>query len=684
MKKGIPEPKRAVIFGIDGGHPELVQKFIKEGKLPNFEKVMKEGVFKEALEPFPTITPPNWTTITTGAWPGTHGITDFFLPHNPGEPLDKVQFAFDTRKSQAEYIWQAAERAGKKSILIKWEVSWPPNHSGIQVEGCGPGLVNLHEIGPVRLHTLEPLPMTNQIELKPAENWKGLSASAEALEGKISLFLHGGGEKFYDLAVIKTSRSGYDKILITSEKDAAHPIASCTPGQWSEWVLDEFDLTPDPERIKAREAERGRIRKYSQKEIHDAQASTTSQAREAGLGMNEALMTVKGTLRFKLLNLAGDGSEMELLSTQIWPVSGYTQPRELGPELLEKAGPFFTNPARDALHYGWIDEGTFYELMDYQHQWLGKAAKHLSATREWDLLFVETHCCDYLSHFYLKSYQPECGSTPSEQRNALSWLTRHYQSIDRLLGELLSIVDEETLLIIVSDHSGTGSAQPLLDVRKVFEQAGLLALNPDSATGMKRVDWSKTKAFPQRSIHVYLNLKGRDPQGIVDPGDYDKVVDEVIQAMMDYKDPATGKHPFSLVLRKEDAALLGLWGDRIGDIIYALRPEYDMEHGSELPTARVGELTIRSLFFMKGPNVKKGLHLQRLVQLTAVAPTIAFLLGFPIPAQAEGAVLWEALEVPDFRTHQVMALRKELERWKKLYAGLAVEYDLNPRPVIED
>jgi hypothetical protein len=181
--------------------------------------------------------------------------------------------------------------------------------------------------------------MTNRIELKPAENWKGLPASAEALEGRISLFLHGGWEKFYDLAIIKTARGGYDKILITKEKDAAKPIASCTPGQWSEWVLDEFDLTPDPERIKAREAERGRIRKYSQKEIHDAQALTTSQARESGLGMHESRPKVDGTLRFKLLNLSADGSEMELLSTQIWPVSGYTQPRELGPELLEKVGP---------------------------------------------------------------------------------------------------------------------------------------------------------------------------------------------------------------------------------------------------------------------------------------------------------------------------------------------------------
>jgi len=253
-----------------------------------------------------------------------------------------------------------------------------------------------------------------------------------------------------------------------------------------------------------------------------------------------------------------------------------------------------------------------------------------------------------------------------------------------MLGELLTTADEETLFIIVSDHAGTGSAQQLLDTRKVLEQAGFLVYKPDSDTGGRVVDWSKTKAFPQRDIYVYLNLKGRDPEGIVDPKDYDATVDEVIQAMMDYKDPATGKHPFTLILRKEDAALLGLWGDRIGDIVYAVRPEFDLEHGSELPTARVGELTIRSLFFMKGPNVKKGLHLKRLTQLTAVAPTIAYLLGFPIPAQAEGPVLWEALEDPDFRLTQVKTLQKQLDRWKKLYSGLAVEYDLNPRPEIEE
>ncbi|MGZ4895713.1 MAG: hypothetical protein ACXVJ0_04655, partial [Candidatus Angelobacter sp.] len=134
---------------------------------------------------------------------------------------------------------------------------------------------------------------------------------------------------------------------------------------------------------------------------------------------------------------------------------------------------------------------------------------------------METHCCDYLSHFYLNHYQPECGASPSEQKNALSWLTRHYQSIDRMLGELLTIPDEETLFMIVSDHSGTGSAQQLLDSRKVLEQAGFLVYKTNPETGARAVDWSKTKAFPQRGIYVYLNVKGRDPEGIVDPKDMD-------------------------------------------------------------------------------------------------------------------------------------------------------------------
>ena len=671
------EAKKVIVLGIDGGHPELILRFVKEGKLSNFEKLMKRGVFKEMIEPLPTITPPNWTTITTGAWPGTHGITDFYLPHEPGEDLDKVRHAFDTRKSQAEYIWQAAERACKKSILVKWEVSWPPPHDGIQVEGCGPGVVNFFELGPVRLHTTEELPMTNRVHLSPAKGWVNLEGKWDALEGEVLIALHGGGEQAYRLLVIKSAGSGYDIVLVCSEKDSAKPVAQMRMGQWSDFVLDTFDMSPDPAKVAQREAERAKIRAYALKEGQDLQATLTLQQR-----VREGLMPqgkTKGAFRFKLMALSRDASHVELFSTQVWPVSGYTRPPELGEELLEKVGPFFTNPARDALHYEWIDERTFYELMDYQHQWLAKAARYLTSTKEWDLYFTETHCGDYINHFYQQQLDADCGATEAEIRNAISWLTRHYQSIDRLLGELMSLADDDTLVGVISDHAGTPSPWGYTDTRTVLEEAGLLVYRTDEA-GKRVIDWSRTKAVPQRSVYVYVNLKGRDPRGIVEPQDYDKTVEEVIDALRNYRHPKSGKNPFTIVFKKHEAELIGLYGDRIGDVVYALRPEADLEHGHELPTSRVKGLSMRSLFMLAGPNVKEGVHLKGMAYLTSFTPTIAYLLGIPMPRQAEGAILYEALVDPDLRLTLQKKAERERDRWKAMYRGIAVEYDLNPRP----
>ena len=94
-------------------------KFVKEGALPNIEKLMKKGVFCEnALPTYPTLTPTNWTTIVTGATPGTHGITDFTV-HHVGETLDKTHVGFNSEENSAEYIWNSAARAGKRSVACE-------------------------------------------------------------------------------------------------------------------------------------------------------------------------------------------------------------------------------------------------------------------------------------------------------------------------------------------------------------------------------------------------------------------------------------------------------------------------------------------------------------------------------------------------------------------------------------
>ena len=135
----------------------------------------------------------------------------------------------------------------------------------------------------------------------------------------------------------------------------------------------------------------------------------------------------------------------------------------------------------------------------------------------------------------------------------------------------------------------------------------------------------------------------------VEPEDYENVRDQVIAALYDYVEPNTGKKPFSLILRKEDARILGLYGDRIGDVVYAVRGEFMGQHGCLLTTAEYGIGSLKPLFTIMGPNIKKGIALERNVWLTDLIPTICYLMGIPLPRDAEGAIIFQAMEDPNFR-----------------------------------
>jgi predicted AlkP superfamily phosphohydrolase/phosphomutase len=179
------------------------------------------------------------------------------------------------------------------------------------------------------------------------------------------------------------------------------------------------------------------------------------------------------------------------------------------------------------------------------------------------------------------------------------------------------------------------------------------------------IDWSRTRAVVQRSSYVYVNLKGRDPHGIVEPGEeYERVRDGIIAAFYDYTDPATGKKPFTLALRKEDARVLGLHGDRIGDVVFAMGNDWGGQHGNFLPTAEFGLGQVKGLLIMAGPGVKQGVRLERTVWLTDLVPTICYLAELPIPKDTEGAIIYQALENPDAQLEELQKIRKNYDRLK--------------------
>ena len=117
---------------------------------------------------------------------------------------------------------------------------------------------------------------------------------------------------------------------------------------------------------------------------------------------------------------------------------------------------------------------------------------------------------------------------------------------------------------------------------------------------------------------------------------------------MDYKDPKTGFRPFSLAISKENAEILHLSGDLVGDVVFGVHPSFDGAHGRQLPVGSFRMSGQHSVFIMAGAGVKKGLALQRSVNVVDVAPTLCHLLGWPMPRNVEGKAVYEALEDPNW------------------------------------
>jgi len=195
------KPEKVMVIGIDSTIMPRLYKWAKEGKLPTLQKLMERGVFfPNALVPYPTITPPNWTTIATGAWPMTHGITDYDV-FIPGRELDDCHNGYNSDEVLAQPLWNAMEEAGKHCIVANYPTTWPTTlKNGYQIGGCGLGLTDWRVGLPIPagnyssltldfLITTEMYPFADEVTFKKASGWAGVEFSAAALETEVTLQL---------------------------------------------------------------------------------------------------------------------------------------------------------------------------------------------------------------------------------------------------------------------------------------------------------------------------------------------------------------------------------------------------------------------------------------------------------------------------------------------------------------
>ena len=246
------------------------------------------------------------------------------------------------------------------------------------------------------------------------------------------------------------------------------------------------------------------------------------------------------------------------------------------------------------------------------------------------------------------------GAPPETVQRCRDGVIRTYASVDRMIGRVMELADDDTVILVCADHGGTPNQFRSVNITEVLEETGFIVYKE----GTREIDWSKTRAVDVGLVHIFINLKGREPDGIVDPADYEATQREIIAALHAYKDSETGRHPFTLALTHADAEMVNLTSNLVGDVVYALRPEFDGAHGKQLPSVSFGIGGQHSTFILSGAGVRQGVALQRQVRVIDVAPTLCHLLGLPTPRNVEGGVVYEALEDPNWHLNALEALTK--------------------------
>jgi predicted AlkP superfamily phosphohydrolase/phosphomutase len=629
-------PKKAVVIGMDAASPSFILQYSEEGILPNFKKLIDTGVFAEqCLVPFPTVTPPNWTTIVTGAWPGTHCVTDFHI-HKPGDPLYKFHQGFDSYDCKAEFLWETAAKVGKKSIVMNYPSSWPPRIKDGLIMLSGGGLSPGEWRRPFKglnsginfcgehCFTTRFLPSAVRVKFEEAEGWKNVppSKGEEDLEGAAPLNFPAAMEEpapaTWYVLVQDTEGKGYDKVTVSPSKDYKEAFFTIGVGEWSKKVYTQMKLKNGEER-----------------RVH---------------------------FKAKLMELSDDAEDFSLYFSSLGQESGWSYPEEVCREIKSGEGLMANNGGYAAYVLGWIDLETYMGVTDWQNIYLADAAEYLMKNKKWDLFFMHAHAPDWFYHAAFKDMDPVTNPDESVRNRVRDADRSLYKSLDAMLGRIVEAAGKDALIMIVSDHGAVADG-PTVNPNEIMEKAGLLELEEAPAPSFKadpltekvlklsskRPNQKKSKAIPQRACYIYVNLKGRDPGGIVEPKEYEKVQQQIIDALYQWIDPKTGKRPIALALTKQDARILGLYGDYMGDVVYALYPWFGGQHGQQLPASSWGLGDQRSVMVFQGPGFKKGYRLQRTMWLTDVVPTICYALNLPVPETVEGAVIYQAFEDPNFK-----------------------------------
>lgn len=677
--------RRAMMIGLDGADPVKVKQLMAEGRMPNLKRLLDMGVATENLDMlgvFPTVTPPNWATLATGNYPMTHGIT-CFQNHTLGKSLGICEYNWDSRRIESELIWEAFEDEGKKCIMLNYCEAWPNRVEGsnnIFVDGVGvvpflrssaqfqkmvvmkddypttkevphnvsqnssdcivykdqvdkygqedenapkemskEDLLAMMSTGHFACPPMEsPAPVLFELHaeeqansdrvdmlyspIKDANNW-GFEVPENAKEALVTM--NNSLARRYVL-ITASGSDGYDTITLYPNKKADTPLGQAKVGGWSEPIFDVFNIDERDTKV---------------------------------------------AYYLRAIELAADGKSGRFYITHVLNCddSEYYYPQSLKDEMMEAIGPM--------CYFGTFDRHTklgddiALEMFDKVNDWHMKATQYLfDQNPDWQLFYIHLHSIDLCNHWYINQAVP--GSHPEYERHAEN-INRIYEINDKYIGTVLDNLDENTSVFVTSDHAAiprsAGYENPGIGELSGINADVMVALGYTSIVpvpgieGFYAIDWSKTKAINHRTSYIYINLKGRDPEGIVEPEEYDALVQQIISDLYAYRDPVHHERVVSFAMTREEMKCVGVGGDHVGDIFFQLTKDFGMEHANTPNNVTNHGYSVGCLCIMAGAGFKSGETIKRPIRNVDVVPTICHLVGNRMPKDVEGGIIYQAL-----------------------------------------
>ncbi len=532
--------KKMMILGVDGLDPKLLQKFMDEGTLPNFKQFIAEGDFKPLQTSMPPLSPVAWATFITGMDPGGHGIFDFvhrdpltldpylsMAKAMPGEkkinvgswviPLsgDKIE---QLRKGRA--FWQILEDHGVPTTIFRIPANFPPVPSrGKSLSGMGtpdirgtPGMFSFFTTNPP----------ANADKITGGEVYP-----VKVMNHRVNARLIGPKNSFRRNPIPKTQPVQYENppcaIDFTVYLDPENPVAKFAvqdhefilrEGEWSDWIRVDFKPVPHLVHVSA-------IGRFYLQEVRPD---------------------------FKLyvspLQINPEDPAMPISTPADWSRElcdnlGYFSTKELPEETKALTGGIFTGEEFWEQAQFVLDEQM--SALDYQ----------LDHFRE-GLLFVYFSTVDQGSHMLWRYMDRDHPGFVADEK-LMGSIRAIYQRIDGALGRVRASLDPDTPLVVMSDH-GFGPFYWGVNLNSFLADKGYVALrHPLQRQDYKYfgdVDWSRTQAYALGLNGLYVNLQGREKQGMVSSGKaYDELLDKLTANLLALRDPRNGKQPITLVTR---------------------------------------------------------------------------------------------------------------------------------------